>query len=159
MMRRILTAFIVMSVAAPMAVSSVFGQQLMIYPANGQSADQQAMDHAECNAWATQQTGFDPAAGVPATSSSGSSGGGEVVGGAAKGALLGVVGGAIAGDAGKGAAIGAGVGATGGLFNRMGANREHEQQQQQAQAQYQGQLQQFNRGVATCLTGRGYTVS
>lgn len=155
MTRPLAIAIITFFVSTPIASA----QQLLIYPAGGQSAQQQATDEAECRAWATQQTGFDPAAGPAPSTAAAPSGGGEIVGGAARGALLGVVGGAIAGDVGKGAAIGAGVGATGGLFNRMGARRQHEEHQRQAQAQYQGQWQQFNRAVATCLTGRGYTVS
>lgn len=43
-----------------------------VYPAKGQSADKMAVDKAECQAWATQQTGFDPlkSATAPAPSSS-----------------------------------------------------------------------------------------
>jgi hypothetical protein len=33
---------------------------LMIYPKNGQSKDQQAADQYECHSWAKGQTGFDP---------------------------------------------------------------------------------------------------
>jgi hypothetical protein len=33
---------------------------LMIYPKNGQTKDQQAADQYECNTWAKGQTGFDP---------------------------------------------------------------------------------------------------
>jgi hypothetical protein len=33
---------------------------LMIYPKNGQSKDQQAADQYECHSWARGQTGFDP---------------------------------------------------------------------------------------------------
>ena len=41
---------------------------LIIYPKNGQSKDQQAADQFECHSWAKNQTGFDPtqpAGGVP----------------------------------------------------------------------------------------------
>ncbi len=41
---------------------------LIIYPKNGQSPDQQARDQYECHTWASSQTGFDPTApngGVP----------------------------------------------------------------------------------------------
>jgi hypothetical protein len=41
---------------------------LIVYPANGQSKDQQAADQYECHSWAKGQTGFDPtqaAGGVP----------------------------------------------------------------------------------------------
>jgi len=35
-------------------------QDLIIYPKNGQSKDQQAADQFECHKWAKGQTGFDP---------------------------------------------------------------------------------------------------
>src|SRR2546430_17348180 len=34
---------------------------VMVYPAKGQSAEQQTRDSGECQTWAKQQTGFDPA--------------------------------------------------------------------------------------------------
>jgi hypothetical protein len=81
-------------------------------------AEKAAKDRAECQALATQQSGFDPltAEEPPRTISTQQRRGGEVVGsgavveGAAKGAVLGVVGGAIMGNAGGGAAAGAAVG-------------------------------------------------
>jgi hypothetical protein len=36
------------------------GDELYIYPQNGQSEDQQATDKYECHKWATSQSGFDP---------------------------------------------------------------------------------------------------
>ncbi len=46
------------SEAAPAAPT---GQSdLIVYPANGQSKDQQAADQFECHTWARGQTGFDP---------------------------------------------------------------------------------------------------
>lgn len=92
-------------------------------------AQQAALDRSECQALATQQSGFDPlTAQEPArTISSTHRRGGEVVGsgaiveGAAKGAVLGVVGGAIMGNAGGGAGAGAAIG---GL---MGGARRHRQ--------------------------------
>jgi len=45
------------------------GDQLFVYPQNGQSAEQQATDKYECHKWASSQTGFDPtqaSGGVPA---------------------------------------------------------------------------------------------
>src|SRR5919201_368575 len=61
------------------------------YPAKGQSAQQQSRDISECQAWAKQQTNYDPAT--------------DALKGAAVGTLLG---GAL--GAGGGAAIGAVVG-------------------------------------------------
>jgi hypothetical protein len=36
------------------------GDQLYVYPQNGQSPEQQANDKYECHKWASSQTGFDP---------------------------------------------------------------------------------------------------
>jgi len=92
-------------------------------------AEQAAKDRAECQALATQQSGFDPltAEEPPRTISSTHRRGGETVGsgavveGAAKGAVLGVVGGAIMGSPGKGAGAGA---AMGGLVGGVRRHRE-----------------------------------
>jgi outer membrane lipoprotein SlyB len=120
-------------------------QQLYVYPSKGQTPEQQAKDTQECQGWAVQQ------AGSPYGSTQQQPSGG-VVRGAAGGAMLGAVGGAIAGDAGQGAAIGA---ATGALF---GGIRQHRQRQQQY-AQQQNQADAYNRALAACLQGRGYTVN
>jgi hypothetical protein len=45
------------SAAPPSAVAQ---SDLIIYPKNGQSSDQQAADRYECHSWAKGQTGFDP---------------------------------------------------------------------------------------------------
>lgn len=141
--------------------------QTYVYPAQGQSPEQQQTDEAECHIWAVQQSGFDPANpnanvnAAPPPSNEPQQGG--LLKGAARGAAVGAVGGAIAGDAGKGAAIGA---ATGGL---VGGFRRHDQRREQeaAQQNYQAQVQQqqaagrdgYNRARAACLQGRGYTLS
>ena len=151
--------------ALVLSLATVSVAQTYIYPSRGQSAQQQEFDRGQCYSWAVQQSGFDPAnpqvAAAPPPYPGAPQGG--ALRGAAGGAAMGAVGGAIGGDAGKGAAIGAAVG---GLF---GAIRRHrwaeEQQQQQASyaAQQQGALAQghanYNRAFATCMTGRGYTVS
>jgi len=145
--------------------ASASAQQLFIYPQKGQSAEQQQTDKAQCQTWATQQTGFDPL--NPPTASAPrpqhESTGPGVVGGAAGGAALGAVIGALAGDAGKGAAIGA---ASGGLMGGMrsgGQRRRNEERQQgyeqQQAAQQQHARDQFNRAFRTCLEGRSYTVN
>jgi hypothetical protein len=41
------------------------GERLIVYPKNGQSAAQIASDRAECQRWATGQTGYDPAHAAP----------------------------------------------------------------------------------------------
>jgi hypothetical protein len=40
--------------------------QLIAYPKNGQSTEQQAKDKFECHQWATTQSGFDPTQGSAA---------------------------------------------------------------------------------------------
>jgi hypothetical protein len=143
-----------MAVAVPVAA-----QQTYVYPAKGQSAQKMATDKAECQAWATQQTGFDPVAAstaTPAAPQQPQRGG--LLRGGAKGAAAGAAIGAIAGNAGEGAAIGA---ASGGLL--AGAKRRHQQQaEQQAEAaQSQARTQQageFQRAYGACLKGRGYSV-
>jgi len=92
-------------------------------------AEQAAQNRAECQALATQQSGFDPltAEEPQRTISSTHRRGGEVVGsgavvkGAAEGAVLGVIGGAIMGDAGGGAGAGAAIG---GLMGGVRRHRE-----------------------------------
>ena len=45
-----------------LVASSASGQQVFVYPQKGQSPQQQAQDTAECQSWATQQTGGPAAA-------------------------------------------------------------------------------------------------
>jgi hypothetical protein len=62
--------------------------QAVIYPANGQSPEQQAKDESECYAWAKQQSGFDPAqAAAPAPAPAPTQPSGARVRGAAGGAI------------------------------------------------------------------------
>ena len=142
---------------------------IFIYPAKGQSQDQQDRDRYECHVWATKQTGFDPTRSstmsgstMPASEQPQSSKQPHILRGGARGAALGVVGGAIAGDAGKGAAAGAAMGGMAGGFRRMDEKRQQASQQQasaqQMQNAQQGQQQAYHRAMAACLEGRGYTV-
>ena len=93
---------------------------------------QAALDRSECQALATQQSGFDPLTAeepVRTISSTHRRGGkvvgsGDIVEGAAKGAVLGVVGGAIMGNAGGGAGAGAAIGGI------MGGARRHKETNQ-----------------------------
>jgi hypothetical protein len=61
-------------------------QRPIVYPAKGQSAQQQSQDDAQCYAWAQQSTGIDPAmASSPPPQQTGPAvGGGQRAGGAAK---------------------------------------------------------------------------
>ena len=165
-------------VSASLALAShAVAQSLVIYPAKGQTPEQQSKDEGECQVWAKQNTGIDPlalasAASQPAPVAAAPAQpaeSGQRVKGAARGAAGGAVVGAIAGDAGKGAAIGAAAGTVAGGARKRQAAREAEaagqqaqaQAQQQAQAQSsntQAQLATFNKAYSACLEGRGYSV-
>ena len=79
-----------------------------VYPAKGQSSQQQATDTSECQTWAQQQIGLQPRNGR-----SQGAGVGLAVG-ALGGAALGAAVGAAAGSPGTGAAVGAAAGGLGG---------------------------------------------
>lgn len=137
---------------------SAMAQTPVIYPAKGQSAQQQASDDGACHAWAKQSTGIDPVAVAqtpPPAPSGAAVGGGERVGGAARGALGGLAIGAIAGDAGEGAAIGAVVGTMAGGHR---ARQNQAAQQQQAKSQQQQMLDTYYRAYGACMEGRGYVI-
>ena len=132
--------------------------QAFVYPQKGQTPQRQAQDQAECQAWATQQTGINPGmpAAPPPTAQAPQGG---LVRGGARGAAVGAVGGAIAGDAGKGAAVGAATGAMiGGMRRRDQVRQQEAEQAQYQQAQAQN-MSTFNRAQATCLQARGYSVN
>jgi len=142
----------------------VAAQEMIFYPSGGQSPEQQSEDQGECHVWAVQQTGFDPAnPPAPAGAAHAPAPQGGAFRGAARGAAVGAVGGALAGDAGKGAAVGAGTGALLGGMRRRDQEREQTQQQTAAQSQYQSQVAQeqanYNRAVAACMGGRGYSAN
>lgn len=137
-------------VLAMMATTATAQQGPMVYPAQGQSPDQQSRDQFECNQWAIQQSGFNPA-NPPAAATGRSGTGREALRGGARGAAAGAAIGAIAGDAGKGAAIGATAGGLGRAMRKRDEARNTPPPEVPGQADYQ-------RALAACLEGRGYTV-
>lgn len=150
---------------AAMTIALPATGNLYIFPAKGQTPEQQQQDEGACDAWATQQTGFNPAAPPQATSPPPpqSAPRGGLIRGGARGATVGAIGGAIGGDAGKGAAIGAATGALLGGMRRRDQVRDQDYQQeqwyQQQQADQQAKQNNFEQAYKTCLTGKGYTVS
>ncbi len=140
---------------------------MVIYPAQGQTPEQQALDEAACWEWTEAQTGVvlvagsvdTQAAAEQAAAQAANATQGAAVVGAARGALAGVAIGAIAGDAGKGAAIGAAAGAMGGRRARRRAQQQAAQQgAAQAEAAAQATIDTFKTTGGVCLSGRGYTV-
>ena len=172
--RRVVILLASLVVAAPV----VRAQDVYVYPTRGQSAQQQDKDRYDCHGWAVKQTGFDPSR--PATASAAPmpppppppdhSHDGSIMRTTGRGAAVGAIGGAIGGNAGKGAAIGAATGAlVGGIRRRDRIRQEEANQQAYAQQQQYAASQQsatssakrgnYNRALATCLQGRGYTVN
>ena len=160
-MKTIITAFALLMFLAPATGGA---QDFFIYPAKGQSQEQQEQDKYACYQWAKGQTGFDPMeaprATAPPPAQEAAKGG--LFKGAARGAIAGLAVGAIAGDAGKGAAIGAaGGGLVGGARRsdqkRSEAHKQDQWAQDQSQ-QYSQRRNSYNRAYTGCLEGRGYTV-
>jgi hypothetical protein len=159
-----LIALATIAQAGPPTLSTNPGN-LVIFPAKGQTPEQQKADEAAAYDWATKQTGWDPYQAKAAldqqtnaaAAAAGSARGGAVKG-AAGGALAGVAIGAIAGDAGKGAAIGAtSLGLTGGVRSRR-AMRAAGGTSDAAVAAYQQQFGLWNRNFMAAMEARGYTV-
>ena len=144
--------------ALTVALTGAAGAQQFVYPAKGQSPQQQKSDEAACHTWAVQQSGFDPAkpppqptAAKPPTTATGTTPGAGARG-AARGAVVGEV---VGGDAGAGAAAGAAVARS---QSRKQNAAAAQQGQQQAQAANQQQQAAFGKARAACLEGKGYTV-
>jgi len=127
-----------------------------VYPAKGQTAEQQERDQFECHEWATKETGVDPvqlaeqklAAPTPSTHD------GEAAGSAAMGAARG----ATEGDDAAGAARGLGIGRMVHVLKAKRQLREQQSTTTQEGAEIHGQLDTYDRAYAACLTGRGYSV-
>jgi hypothetical protein len=157
---KVTTPIGVLLAASLLAGAGVQAQQPIIYPAKGQTPDQQNKDQGECAAWAKQTTGVDPLAvaqqGASAPTASGPQG--ERAKGAVGGAAAGAVIGAIAGDTGKGAAIGAATGVIAGGARQRRTAQAQGQQQQAQQQQSQAALSTYTRAYSACLEGRGYTI-
>ena len=145
-----------------------------VFPADGQAADQQSRDEAECYNWAVNNTGSDPfdlsrqaqqqeqqadqARQQAKQAGEGAGATGAVVG-AAGGALIGQI---VSNDPGRGAAWGAGLGLAGGRRARRQAQAQAtDQVESQAGRQQQAtqeQIQGFKKSFAVCLEAKDYMV-
>jgi hypothetical protein len=150
--------------AQPVASAPRF-QEVIAYPARGQSAEQLDRDRYDCHRWAAQQTGFDPVQ-MPASAPSGPPSQAPIPGsGVTVGALAGAVLGSIIaprGSEGGGAIIGA---ITGGAVGAATENAERAQaERDRAVLASTGAGQQaersgaYRRALSACLEGRGYSV-
>lgn len=138
-MKTLVTWVVVIGFAMAVTGCATPQPSVYAYPAKGQSAERVARDQNECQAWAKQQTGFDPT-----TDTAKGAGVGLLVGalgGAAAGAAIG----AAAGSPGTGAAIGAAAGGIGGAGVGGGYA-------------YTKSKDGYDRAYAACMSSRGYTV-
>lgn len=154
-MTRISNCLISTAIVASFSLSPIaFAKDVFVYPKDGQNLEQQQKDEYECNNWAVQQSGYDPAYMDPAAQDAGK---GKVAkntgigaaGGAAGGAVLGEV---IGDKAGLGALAG---GAVGGFLGHKKGKKSKEEAQDSA-ASYKDD---YNRAFTACLEARGYSVS
>ena len=143
----------------------VQAQELFIYPAKGQSAEQMDKDKYECYTWGKQQSGFDPMAQPAATEpppAQEPKRGGAVKGGLGGAAVGAAVGGIANDDARQGAQAGAAGGAIVGGLKQRSANKQQqnttEQSSQDQAANYSKNRDGYNRSYSACLEGKGYTV-
>ena len=179
-MRRLIGIAILLALPLSDVVAQESGKTLastldvFVFPTEGQAADQQSKDEAECYSWATSNTGSDPfelqkqgeqqaqqteqqvAQAQSATQGAGAKG---AVKGAAAGALIGEV---TGGDAGESAAYGAAAGAISSRRRSRAASQQAQQQAtQQGAAQQQAteeQVGNFKNAFSVCLEAKDYMV-
>ena len=141
------------------------------YPQNNQPPEQQERDRYECNAWAVQQSGFDPSGpNVPPHDRYRVVAVGPAPGsGTAVGAITGGILGAIIGgprNAGAGLVVGA---VAGGLVGTAAEQQQRADAEAQAQeindartaqqmAVIDANASRYRRALGACLEGRGYSV-
>ena len=157
---------------APKSLASTL--EVYVFPADGQTADQQSKDEVECYSWAVSNTGSDPfdlqkqneqaqaqaeqqvAQTQAATQGAGARG---AVKGAAAGALIGEI---ADDDAGKGAAYGAAAGVVRGRRKGRAAKEQATsqaaQQSEQREEATAEQLTNFKNAFSVCLEAKDYMV-
>jgi uncharacterized protein YceK len=139
-MKRALATLVVTGILSGCATTSApSGPPRVAYPMKKQSTEQQRRDESDCQGWAKQHTGYDPA-----TETARGAGIGAVLG-ALGGAATGAAVGAATGNAGKGAAVGAVVGGVGGAAVGGGYK-------------YSKSKEGYAEAYGACMSGRGYSV-
>jgi len=153
--------------ALSLALTPAMAQDLFVFPAKGQSDQQMERDKFDCFQWAKKQSGFDPMETPRTTSPPPGQKAGGAGGDLLTGAAVGAVGGAILGklphkSGSKGAAYGAGAGALlGGMHHSSKKSQDEKARQQWEQEQasaYANKRNAYNRAYSACLEGKGYTV-
>jgi hypothetical protein len=131
--------------------------ELMIFPNNDQTSDQQEQDKFACYSWAKGESGFDPMAPPTATAPPPQEQPkrGGLLRGAARGAA---VGGIVGDDAGKGAAAGAMIGGMRRQDQKRKEAAERKQWEEEQARIYAENRNRYNRAYGACLEGKNYTV-
>ncbi len=179
-MKRLLAISLLFALPFSSGIAQAQGKTLaatldvFVFPTEGQAADQQSKDEAECYSWAANNTQSDPfqlqkdneqqqaqaeqqvAQTKQATQGAGARG---AVKGAAAGALIGEV---TGGDAGDSAVMGA---AAVGIASRRRARSANQQAEQQAKQQSatseqatEEQVGNFKKAFSVCLEAKDYMV-
>ena len=132
---------------------TVFAKQF-VYPASGQSAEQQQKDEEECSAWATENSAdvSSESQTEKEVSTQQKKPSGARLRGAARGALIGEV---ADGDTGDAAAVGA---VMGGSRERRANRKSKKQSEATAETAQNTDLADYDKARAACLEGKGYTV-
>ncbi|MCP3850656.1 MAG: hypothetical protein GY694_10540 [Gammaproteobacteria bacterium] len=155
--------FVVISSVFTLALSVIFNasvaNDVIVFPAKGQSNEQMEKDKHACYGWAKNETGFDPMvtpkASTPPPSQTKKSGG-VARGGLGGAALGGIVGGS------SGAKKGLAAGGLVGGVRQNSANKKTEQAskewQQKEANNYANNRNKYNRAYSACVEGKGYTV-
>jgi len=134
--------------------------ELMVFPNDNQSAEQQEEDKFACYSWAKGESGFDPMA--PPTATEPPPQEEAKKGGAGKGLIRGAAVGQIVGGDSKSTRRGAAGGAAvGGMRRQDQKSKEESERQQWEQEQvriYTENRKRYNRAYAACLEGKNYTV-
>lgn len=149
-----------LGLAALVVGVAAMAQKPVIYPAKGQTTEQQSKDDGECYTWAKGNTGVDPAVVAQAPAAPAPTG---PTGARAKGAVRGAAAGAVVGeiandDAHQGAQTGAAAGVVAGGSKNRQAKRSNQQQAQAQNQQQQQQMATYYKAYGACMEGRGYTV-
>lgn len=140
--------------------TTAMADELMIFPNDDQTADQQEADKFACYSWAKGESGFDPMA--PPTATEAPPKQEAAQGGVGRGAVRGAAVGQLAGGDSSSTKSGAAAGAAMGGMRRNDQKRKEQQAQQQWEQEqvaiYTENRNRYNRAYAACLEGKNYTV-
>lgn len=137
-----------------LAIAGTVSATQFVYPAKGQSPEEQTKDETECSTWATENSSYDPTNLEPTTQVSSQQSGpsGARLKGAARGAVVGEVADGDTGDAALAGAI------MGGSRERRTRRKAKKQEQTTADTTQSAGQADYDKARAACLEGKGYSV-